>query len=297
MSSSRAPTDNACSPSGRVRQELAIRVPSPPPARLTNWLAEHTGLSHERIKDALAKGAVWHAPVGRRAERVRRVTRRLASGDVVSLYYDSEVLACKPPSPRLITSEHHYSVWEKPPGLLMEGSRFGDHATVERLVAQLTGRPVWLPHRLDRDAGGLILVAHTRDGAARLSALFRERIISKQYHAEVSGHPAAGIAAARVADTGERVIDSPLDDKPSRTRFHVLTHDAARDASVLRVAIETGRYHQIRRHLAGIGHPILGDPIHGGRPDPRGLRLRATALSFVDPWDGGERRYELAGLD
>jgi tRNA pseudouridine32 synthase/23S rRNA pseudouridine746 synthase len=102
-----------------------------------------------------------------------------------------------------------------------------------------------------------------------------------------------------LADTGsvERLLDIPLDGKASRSRIRLLAHDVPRDSSVLTVCIETGRYHQIRRHLAGIGHPILGDRLYGGRPDPRGLRLRATRLRFTDPWDGQPRCFELAGLD
>jgi tRNA pseudouridine32 synthase / 23S rRNA pseudouridine746 synthase len=69
------------------------------------------------------------------------------------------------------------------------------------------------------------------------------------------------------------------------------------DSTLLDVNIESGRYHQIRRHLAGIGHPILGDPIYAGRSDPRGLRLRAVRLTFEDPWDGRPRDFNAGGLD
>jgi len=285
----------------RVRHELELTVPDPPPARLTDWLAGITGLSRARIKDAIDKGALWHAPAGRRPARLRRVTGSPASGDTVALYYDSQVLACEPPLPRLIASEAQYTVWEKPPGLLVEGSRFGDHATLERLAARLTGRPVWLPHRLDRDAGGVMLVAHTRGAAARLSALFHDRHVEKHYQALVAGQPcpggvSGGVSGGASDGDGGRVLDAPLDGKPSLTRIRLLARDAVADTSLLEVSIETGRYHQIRRHLAGIGHPILGDPLHGGRPDPRGLCLRAIRLAFADPWDGRPRRFEATGL-
>lgn len=293
VTTDRASTDCTSPLGGRVHHELELTVPHPPPARLTDWLAGLTGLSRGRIKDAIDKGAVWHAPAGRRPVRVRRVTHALSSGDSVALYYDSVVLACEPPVPTLIASEPQYTVWDKPPGLLMEGSRFGDHATLERLVARLTGRSVWLPHRLDRDASGVMLVAHTRTAAARLSALFRDRHVDKHYQAEVAGQ----VTGVDSDGSGSRVLDTPLDDKPSLSRIRLLSHDPVADSSLLEVHIETGRYHQIRRHLAGIGHPILGDLLYAGRADPRGLRLRAIRLAFDDPWDGRPRCFEVGGLD
>lgn len=274
---------------GRVIREVALTVGAPPPPRLVDWLAEASGLSRGRIKDAIDKGAVWHGRAGRRPLRLRRATEHLAVGDTLALYYDSQVLATLPPEPVLVANEGRFSVWDKPAGLLVEGSRFGDHATLERLVARSLSRSTWLPHRLDREASGIMLVAHSSQAAAKLGALFMERRIGKRYEVEVLGD------VGPVGSTG--AIETPLDGKPSRSRYRVIDRLPDGRATRLEIEIDTGRYHQIRRHLEGIGHPVLGDPLYGaGNSDPRGLRLRAVSLSFADPWTDAPRCYVLTGL-
>ena len=276
---------------GRVIRELKLHVGAPAPERLVDWLAAESGLSRGRIKDAINKGAVWLARPGRKPNRLRRVTEPLAAGDRLELFYDSVVLATEPPEPQLIHHEGRFSVWDKPAGLLVEGSRFGDHACLERLAARQLNRSTWLPHRLDREASGVMLVAHSSQAAAKLGALFAERQIDKRYQAEVRG---------RLATPGtEDSITLPLDGKPSKTHYRVLEHIEAdgRTSTLLEINLESGRYHQIRRHLDHIGYPILGDPLYGaGNSDNRGLRLRAVSLAFEDPWTGQARRYDLIGL-
>jgi tRNA pseudouridine32 synthase/23S rRNA pseudouridine746 synthase len=243
-------------------------------------LAALTDLPKLRLKDAMNKGAVWLARPGRRPQRLRRVTTELKPGDRLSLYYDPKVLALDPIPPRLLRDFTRYSAWYKPPGLLVDGSRFGDHCTLERQVEKhFHNRPALLVHRLDREASGIVLVAHSSSAAARLGALFRERAMQKEYEIEVLG--VVGECGARGA------IDTPLDGKPSRTEYEVLAVDVAAGRTRLRVNMLTGRYHQIRRHFADVGHPVLGDPRYGeGNADPRGLQLVATRLAFRCPWTG-----------
>lgn len=243
-------------------------------------LAAHVDLPKLRLKDAMNKGAVWLAHPGRKPQRLRRVTAEVKPGDRLSLYYDAQVLALQPIPPVLLHDYRRYSAWYKPPGLLVDGSRYGDHCTLERQVEKhFNNRPALLVHRLDREAAGVVLVAHSSAAAARLGELFRERQMEKEYLIEVLGAPAA---------VGERgSIDTPLDGKPSRTDYEVLAIDPARNNARLRVSMQTGRYHQIRRHFAGIGHPVLGDPKYGeGNSDPRGMQLVASRLAFNCPWSG-----------
>lgn len=249
-------------------------------------LATASGLSKSRIKEAMQKGAVWASQGSRKPQRLRRATAPLAAGTRLSLYYDSQVLDREPPRARLVTDEKRYSVWFKPAGLLVEGSRYGDHATLLRQVEQGFSAPrrVWLVHRLDLEASGLILIAHTPQAAAKLSALFQARTIEKHYCIEVAGI---------LGDPGSAgQWDAPLDGKSARTDYRVVATFPASNTSHVEIQMASGRYHQIRRHAAAAGHPVLGDPAHGRHnAHPAGLRLMATRLAFVDPWRGTRVEY------
>ncbi len=88
---------------------------------------------------------------------------------------------------------------------------------------------------------------------------------------------------------GEGVIDAPLDGKSARTIWQVVSRRG--EMTLLRIRLETGRLHQIRRHLAGIGHPVVGDARYGGASD-RPLQLLAQRLCFDAP-DGARRCFEV----
>jgi tRNA pseudouridine32 synthase/23S rRNA pseudouridine746 synthase len=262
----------------QFKLEYLVRRGDPPVA--IACLAAHVDLPKLRLKDAMNKGAVWLTRAGRKPQRLRRVTAEVKPGDKLSLYYDSQVLAMQPIVPTLLHDYRHYSAWYKPAGLLVDGSRYGDHCTLERQVEKcFHNRPALLVHRLDREAAGVVLIAHSSAAAAKLGALFRERTMEKEYEIAVLGVP--GAAGTR----GH--IDAPLDDKPARTDYEVLAMDSSGRGSKVRVHMLSGRYHQIRRHFAGIGYPVLGDPKYGmGNGDPRGMQLVAVRLVFDCPWTG-----------
>ncbi len=252
-------------------------------------LAQASGLSKSRIKDAMQKGAVWQSRGTRKPQRLRRATAPLQPGDHLALYYDSSVLDRIPPTATLVADHARYSVWHKPPGLLVEGSRYGDHATLLHQVAAhfKPARRVWLVHRLDLEAAGLLLIAHSPQAAARLSALFQARMIDKQYYIEAQGRLGEKDACGR--------IEIPLDAKAAVTDYRVIQYAAAQDLSHVEISMLSGRYHQIRRHLAAVGHPVLGDPKYGqGNAHPDGLRLVAVRLGFVDPWQEKAIQFSIA---
>jgi len=245
------------------------------------FLASHTGLSKARIKDAMNKGAVWVRRKGRARERLRRATATLKEGDVLELHYDPVLLSTTPPKARCMMDRLSYSIWHKPAGLLTEGTDYGDHCSLLRQVeiAFTPRRKVFPVHRLDREAGGLVLVAHTSEAARELSKLFRDREVRKRYRVEVLGK----------MDCPSGVIDLPLDHRPAVTKYSVLLDNPDEKTSVLMVEMETGRLHQIRRHLAGIGHPVMGDPRYGrGNKDNHPMRLLAIELTFQCPFTGQE---------
>jgi tRNA pseudouridine32 synthase/23S rRNA pseudouridine746 synthase len=265
------------------RQVLSVEVTlaAGDPDNAPDVLAARSGLSRLRIKDAMAKGAVWLARAGRKPERLRRVKTPLKPGDRLSLHYDSAVLALVPPPATLVTDARRYSVWLKPAGLLCEGSRFGDHATLAAQVAAhfAPRREVYLVHRLDLEASGFMIIAHSRSAAAKLSALFQARSVDKRYRIEVLGDLRPVGARGR--------IDLPLDGKAAVTEYAVEAWREADNRSVAHVRMLSGRYHQIRRHFEAIGHPVIGDPRYGrGNKDAGGLRLAAVGIAFEDPWSG-----------
>tara|TARA_Y100000589_G_scaffold270797_1_gene263206 strand:+ start:7737 stop:8657 length:921 start_codon:yes stop_codon:yes gene_type:complete len=244
-------------------------------------LSAASGLPKSRIKDAMTKGACWTFRKGRQL-RLRRAKQELDAGTRLLLYYDSAVLERTPPEPTLLADQRRYTVWFKPHGLLTQGSQWGDHCSLLRRVEQSLKRPVFLVHRLDAEAAGLVLIAHDRQAAGALSRRFAERTMSKIYRARVQGIP----------EPAEQRLDAPLDGKPARTWLRLLRAETDTDTSVLEVRIETGRKHQIRRHLAGIGHPIVGDRVYGTAASVP-MQLMAVRLSFTCPLLGRPVDYGL----
>ncbi len=264
--------------------EHTVRNVDPPLA--VDLLAALSGLPKLRIKDAMQKGAVWHARGSTRPARLRRVTTPLKAGDRLQLYYDSAVLALVPPAATPVADCKRYSVWHKPAGLLVEGSRFGDHATLAAQVAAhfAPRREVYLVHRLDLEANGLLVIAHSRRAAAKLSALFQAREVDKRYRVEVLGNLRERGAAGR--------IELPLDGKAAVTEYRIEEVDEAAGRSTVVIRMLSGRHHQIRRHFDAIGHPVIGDPRYGrGNKDTGGMRLAAVGIAFTDPWSQRAVRF------
>jgi tRNA pseudouridine32 synthase/23S rRNA pseudouridine746 synthase len=255
-------------------------------ARAIDLLAAQSALPKQRIKDAMGKGAVW-LKRGRSETRLRRATKTLLAGDRLDLYYDAELLRREPPTPTLIADEQHYSVWYKPAGMLAQGTQYGDHCALLRWSEIALARESFLVHRLDREAQGLMVIAHSARAAKALSQLWQqaEKSIEKIYAVTVDG----------VLDNigAKRRIDQPLDGKNSATEIEVVDIDKEKARTTLRVKLITGRKHQIRRHLAAIGLPVIGDYRYGRGGEP--LQLRASALRFRCPLTHRDRSYVVEG--
>ncbi len=270
--------------SGKLHLELSIDAQQKG-RKASDFLAEASGLSKQRIKDAMTKGAVWLRR-GRSRKRLRKVTEALRQGDSLMLFYDAQLLSRVAEPPICRHDARGYSVWFKPAGILSQGNDYGDHLSLLRLAEQTLEpkRAAFPVHRLDRETAGLVLVAHKAGVAAQLSALFRDNQVDKTYLARVIGHtPESGSIEAR------------LDGKNARTHYRRMDYDPEGDISELEVKIDTGRTHQIRRHLAGIGHPVIGDPRYGqGNKHPAGLQLWAKALAFNCPLRRQNASFELS---
>ncbi|WP_251358658.1 RluA family pseudouridine synthase [Kangiella sp. TOML190] len=251
-------------------------------------LAQASGLSKQKLKDAMSKGAVWLSPSAKsqNAKPLRRKHAKLKAGNQLSLYYNPQVLAQQVDSPRLIADEGDYSVWHKPYGVWSHGSKWGDHCSIGRLVEQYFSqqqkpRQSFVVHRLDRAANGLILIAHNKKAAQALSELFANRKVEKIYRAAVVGH-----------FTHDQTIESPIDGKTAISHAALLEFDATANQSLLEIKIETGRKHQIRKHLSSIGFPIIGDRLYGeAKNTDSDLQLTAFELKFACPFTGVPRQY------
>ena len=238
---------------------------------LVEFLAAARGESRRAAKRLLDERRVFVN--GRRVWMARHAVR---AGDRVEV---------QPPAARAISDRipilvaaGPWRVADKPAGLLSNG----DPRSVESRLREQLGLPqLTAVHRLDRDTTGCLLFALTRGDAERLIPLFRERLVRKIYHALVFGRVSAAV----------REIRAPIDDEEAVSRIRVV--DANPEASLVEVLIETGRTHQIRKHLLQIGHPIAGDRAYGnsrardarGRALPRQM-LHASRLSFADPETG-----------
>ncbi|MBL1433040.1 MAG: RNA pseudouridine synthase [Gammaproteobacteria bacterium] len=248
-------------------------------------LKASTELSKQAIKRVMNKGAVWLTR-DQYTQRIRRADKVLRPGDGLHLYYDDEVLAKQVDAPLLVADEGLYSIWVKPYGMLCQGSKWGDHCTINRWVEKnhMPQRSAFIVHRLDRAATGLMIIAHQKKIAAYFSTLFEQRKIVKCYQALVHGNfPDA------------QTFEGKIDGKPAMSHCKQLSYLADTNCSFIEVSIETGRKHQIRRHLSEAGYPIVGDRLYGELEDVADIDLRLTShyLSFVSPRDKSEKHYIL----
>ncbi len=257
------------------------------PGKAIDALSQAPGLpkelSKQKLKDAMTKGACWWTHKGKRL-RLRRATKELKPGVRLELFYDESVLARKPAEPMLLADFGRYTAWFKPHGVLAQGSQWGDHCSLLRMAETRLNKPCFLVHRLDADAAGLMLIAHDPKAAGALSKQFSERSMTKRYRARVGG----------LLDTKDQSVDAPVEGKPALSRVSTLETDQNNQTSLLSVTIETGRKHQIRRHLAGLGHPIIGDRLYG-RLAKQPLQLLAVYLAFDCPLTRQKREIELPG--
>jgi len=270
-----------------------ITVPDEGAERLDRFLADQLQYSRTQTARLVADKRVTVNG------KVARASRRLLPGDTIEV-----TLPASEPPRRIVPADiplsvvyedDHLAVIDKPAGLVVHPAPgHWDDTLVNALVARGTtlsggaeGRP-GIVHRLDRDTSGLMLVAKTDLAHRRLGQLLSARRIRRVYAALAWGH----------LDESPTRIDAPLGRHPAdRKRMAVLAEGrAARTdawrvarfevADLLRLELHSGRTHQIRVHLAHIGHPVVGDPVYGGGGSRRisgPARLTAEAVERAAP--------------
>ena len=200
--------------------------------------------------------------------------------------------------------DNHLLALFKPAGLLAQGDRSGAVCLLELAKGWLRKRHakpgrvfLGLVHRLDRPVAGVMLFARTSKAAARLSAQFRCGTIQKTYLAVVEGTPAQpnGNLYDHIERQGLscRILSEPSGhSREARLQYRLI--DSTGDRSLLQVAPETGRRHQIRAQLSLTGHPVWGDVKYGAqrRTGLEGIGLHAAFLEVAHPVGGATLVFE-----
>ncbi len=192
--------------------------------------------------------------------------------------------------------DDHLLVVDKPAGVVVHPARGHRTGTLAQALAGRAagGEDAWragIVHRLDRGTSGLLVVAKSDVVHRGLKALLAARELRREYLALVEGLPEArtGTIDAPIGrDRRDRVLMSIDSDEPREARTHYELERALARSALLRVVLDTGRTHQIRVHMAAIGHPVCGDAQYGAALD-YGLErqfLHAARLAFPHPVGG-----------
>jgi 23S rRNA pseudouridine1911/1915/1917 synthase len=292
--------------------ELRLVVPEGRGGRADRFAADLSGLSRSRVQRLIAEGRVTadgnpvraNSIVGPGAILVIDVPPPAPAAiepeaiPLIVVYEDADVLVVDKPAGLVVhPSPGHWS-GTLVNALLARDTVYGGIAGVER---------PGIVHRLDRDTSGLLMVARTDAAQVGLQAQLKARRIHKRYLALVAGSVTAQLGrieapVGRDPKHRQRMAVVP-DGRPSVTGYRV--RERFRDWTLLECDLVTGRTHQIRVHLASIGHPVAGDALYGGTRTPSSRRsearavlaslerpaLHAARLAFTHPATGERREF------
>ena len=247
--------------------------------RLDQVVPRHVpGLSRRKARAVIDQGGVF---VDR--ARVKVAGRPVRAGQTIEVTIGGALAATEPPPPpRIVHVDDHLIVADKPAGLVTAPTPESDRGDLLDQLARAYGE-VYLVHRIDLPTSGLLVFARTRDANKRLGDAFKAHDVDREYRAIAIG--------AVTAQTIDRAIDG------RRAVTHVEPIEVLPATTLIAARLETGRTHQIRIHLAGLGHPIAGDAQHGGEtartfvPRAPRLALHAAVLGFTHPATGERVRF------
>jgi 23S rRNA pseudouridine1911/1915/1917 synthase len=192
-------------------------------------------------------------------------------------------------------------VVDKPAGLLTMATEREKHRTLYALLYEhVKGRRppgmLFIVHRLDREASGLLVFAKSEAAKEHLQEQFKEHHAGRTYLAVVEGRMARDQWTFQSYLAENSIFRCYLTPDPQKGKWavtHVKVLKRSAHRTLVEVALETGRKHQIRVQLADQGYPIVGDPVYGSRTNPiRRMALHAVRLAFVHPTTGERMEFE-----
>ena len=274
--------------------------------RLDRALADAVpDLSRERLKVLVKSGAL-----SRGASLLRDPSAKVAGDEVFALAVPEPTAPHNEAQDIALTIVHeddYLLVVDKPAGMVVHpaaGNANGTlvNALLHHCAGRLSGiggvaRP-GIVHRIDKDTSGLLVVAKTDVAHEGLARQFEAHSTERRYVAAVSGVPRleAGTVEAYLARSpaDRKKVAVVKDGRGKRSVTHWTLTERFRDAAKIECRLETGRTHQVRVHMASIGHPLLGDPVYGRAPhqrmrellarlDFRRQALHAQTLGFIHP--------------
>ncbi|WP_132980743.1 RluA family pseudouridine synthase [Pigmentiphaga sp. D-2] len=268
---------------------------------LAQLLPEH---SRSRLQGWIERGGVL---VNGKAASVRQV---VGPGDQLTVWEEAapESLAFTPEAIDfpVVADSADWIVVDKPVGLVVHPGAGNWHGTLLNGLLHRYPELAQVPragivHRLDKDTSGLMVVARTITAQTSLVRQLQARTVGRRYLALVSGHVRRGGTIDRPIGRDPRVpvrmsVERPIAAKPAITHFEPLRLGRApggMPVTEVECRLETGRTHQIRVHMASIGHPLLADTLYGGKAVAPAARqmLHAARLQFDDPVQGGPRVF------
>ena len=281
--------------------------------RLDKALADASGLSRERVKALMGEGRITLS-----GKAATQASLKPAAGTPFAIAVPEAVPAeaqAQDIPLAVVFEDEHLIVVDKPAGLVVHpaaGNLDGTlvNALLHHCRGQLSGiggvaRP-GIVHRIDKDTSGLLVVAKTDAAHEGLACQFADHSIERAYLAVVGGHPrpASGTVRGAIArSTANRKKMALVEDGRGK---HAVTHFRTLEifphAALVECRLETGRTHQVRVHMASIGHALLGDQTYGRTPSP--LRpllsrlgfarqaLHAAELGFIHPVTGAHLRFQ-----
>lgn len=252
--------------------------------RLDTYLAKKLKLSRNQIQQLIQRGNIKI-----NSEISKKTGIKLKAGDTIAYRlpspakkHEAEEIPLK-----IIYEDKNLLVIDKSAGIVVhpDGTGHNNGTIVNAILAHIPKitalgqkhRP-GIIHRLDKDTSGILLIAKTQTALTKYPKLFQDRKVEKTYIALVKGHPKTKegrIEASIKRSTRDRKqMSISAQGKQALSTFKVKENFQKKGltASLLEVKIETGRTHQIRLHLASIGHPVLGDEKYGSKSENKILR-------------------------
>ena len=253
--------------------------------KIRDYLKGRLGLSTSLIAKVKYGGVILNGTA---------VTMRamIKNGDTIEIFLpdeDSEKIEPIDIPLEIVYEDEYLIAVNKPKNMPVHPSRGNHLPTVANAVRAYIGRPFVFRavNRLDRDTSGIVLIAKDRISGAKLYQSMKERKFGKVYLATVVGkiENAHGFIDAPIIREAEGSIKRVVrgDGKECLTEYELVSYDEKSDTSVIRVTPHTGRTHQIRVHMAHIGHPLKNDFLYGERGDET-YSLHCTSLSFPHPF-------------